>query len=127
MPDPDAVSMREPIAKLRDLRPHFRDARGGDITYRFAAYVADPESCYFDDGDEISPEEFIITWSQAMMDITAGTNSYSGTPVPAELSMLGLTMQSLATLDTEGLAHAVFPESFARAISEIMAIARGME
>lgn len=127
MTDPDAIQMQEPLAKLRDLKTHFPDARGGDITYQFAAYLADPESCYFDDGDVIPPEEFIIIWSQVMMDISSGENSYSGNKVPSELAILGLTVQSLAMLDTEGVAHAVFPEPFARAISEIMAHARTME
>ncbi len=127
MDDPDSILMDEPLSKLRDLRSIYPNARGGDVTYLFAAYFADPESEYFDDGDRILPEEFMITWAQAMKDVAAGENSFNGERVPSEMTMLGMTIETEVTLDTEGISRVVFPQHFADAVSEMMAYARLME
>ncbi len=124
MKDDEAIPLLEPLKKLRRLNLFYPNATGEDFTYRFAAYLSDPASAYFCDEDVVSPEAFLITYCEAMLDIAQGTNSYSGRAVPEELRSHAEKIQMYATLDVEGIAHTIFPHAFAVAVAEMMTHSR---
>jgi hypothetical protein len=107
----DAISMKEAKKKLMNLELE-NDVQ--DLMKEFGKFLSPRLN------DELVPAGFVLGCELALYDLSKGINGYTGEPLRNRLVVYPPLIYSLIRMRFTDIAYAVFPESFANDVKDII-------
>lgn len=107
----DAISMKEAKEKLMNLQ---LENDVDDIMKEFGKFLSPRLN------DELVPAGFMLGAELALYDLNVGKNGYTGDPIRNRLVGYSPIIYSLIRMRFVDIAYAIFPESFANEVRDII-------